>query len=170
LFRNFVDGLLLRCVNDEESHKLLHQIHGSSVYVIHIGGHFSTKVIAFEIIRNGYYLPSIFRDSYKFTRYCDKCQKIVGKERLPSMPLQPILPDFHFYKWGLKFIGPIDPPSSVGHIFTLTVMNYFIKWTKVVPLKHAQDEQIIFSLETNIFHRFGLPLLRIMAQPSFLQS
>jgi hypothetical protein len=73
LFRSFVDVLLLRCVNDEEAHKLLHEIHGSSVSVIHIGGHFSTKDASFKIIRNGYYWPSIFRDSYKFSRSHDKC-------------------------------------------------------------------------------------------------
>jgi hypothetical protein len=42
-------------VNDEEAHKLLHEIHGSSIFVIHIGGHFSAKSIAFKILRNGYY-------------------------------------------------------------------------------------------------------------------
>jgi hypothetical protein len=79
LFRSFVDSLLLRCVNDEEQHKLLREIHGSSSSLIHIGGHFSAKVIAFKIIRNGYYWPSIFHDSYKFARSRDKCQKFVGK-------------------------------------------------------------------------------------------
>jgi hypothetical protein len=60
LFRRSVDGLLLQCVNDEEAQKLLHEIHISSDSVIHIGGHFSAKVIAFKVIRNGYYWPSIF--------------------------------------------------------------------------------------------------------------
>jgi hypothetical protein len=50
-------------VNDEEAQKLFHETHGSSDYVIHVGGHFSAKAIAFKIIRNGYYWPSIFRDS-----------------------------------------------------------------------------------------------------------
>jgi hypothetical protein len=111
LFRRSTDGLLLRCVNDEETHKLLHEIHGSSTSVIHIGGHFSIKSTAFKIIRNGYYWPTIFRDSYKFTKYFDKCQKFVGKECLSAMALQPVLLDFPFSKWGLDFIGPINPPS-----------------------------------------------------------
>jgi hypothetical protein len=38
------------------------------------------------------------------------------------MPLQPVLPDFPFSKWGLDFIGPINPPSSVGHV--LYINNY----------------------------------------------
>jgi hypothetical protein len=79
LFRRSVDGMLLRCVNNEEAHKLLQETHGSSDSVIHVGGHFSAKTTAFKIIRKGYYWPSIFRDSYNFSRSCDKCQKFMGK-------------------------------------------------------------------------------------------
>jgi hypothetical protein len=78
-------------MNDEEAQKLLHEIHGSSDSVIHISGHFSTKDTSFKIIKNGYYSPSIFQDSYKFARSCDKCQKFAKKERLSAMPLQHVL-------------------------------------------------------------------------------
>jgi hypothetical protein len=67
-------------------------------------------------------------------------------------------PDFPFSKWGLDFIGPINPPSSAMQVFILTATDYFMKWTEVVQLKHSQDEQVIYFLETNIFSRFGLPL------------
>jgi hypothetical protein len=60
LFRRYADGILLRCVNNEEAQKLLQETHGSSYYVIHVGGHFSVKTTAFKIIRKGYYWPSIF--------------------------------------------------------------------------------------------------------------
>jgi hypothetical protein len=72
LFRRSFDGMLLHCVN-KEAHKLLHETHGSSNFVTHVGGHFSAKTIAFKIIRKGYYWPSIFRDSYNISRSCDKC-------------------------------------------------------------------------------------------------
>jgi hypothetical protein len=71
---------------------------------------------------------------------------------------QLVLFDFPFSKWGLDFIGPINPPSLVGQVFILTTTYYFTKWTKFVPLKHSQDEQVTFFLETNIFSRFGIPL------------
>ena len=54
LFRISIDGVLLHCVNNEEAQKLLQETHGSSNSVIHVGGHFSAKTIAFTIIRKGY--------------------------------------------------------------------------------------------------------------------
>ena len=73
------------------------------------------------------------------------------------MPLQPVLPDFPFSKWGLDFIGPINPPSSTGQVFILAI-EYFTKWAEVVPLKNSINDQVNYFLENNIFSRFGLPL------------
>ena len=134
LFRRSVDGILLRCVNNEEAQKLLHETHGSSDSVMHIGGHFYAKTVAFKIIRKGYYWLAIFRDSYNFSRSCDKCQKFTGKERLSAMPLQPVLLDFPFSKWVLDLIGPINPPSSMRQVFILIATNYFTKWLKLSHL------------------------------------
>jgi transposase InsO family protein len=58
----------------------------------------------------------------------------------------------------LDLIGPINPLSLARQIFILTTTYYFTKWAEVVPLKHLADEQVISSLENNIFSRFGLPL------------
>ena len=74
------------------------------------------------------------------------------------MNLQPIVHDFPFSKWGLEFIGPINPPSLVGQFFILRTTHNFTKWTEVVPLKHSQDEKVISFLKTIIFSIFGLPL------------
>jgi hypothetical protein len=79
LFRRSIDGMLLRCVNHEEAHKLLKETHGSLNYIIYVGGHFSTKTIDFNIIRKGYYLPSIFRDSYNFSRSCESVKSLLEK-------------------------------------------------------------------------------------------
>jgi hypothetical protein len=150
---------------------LLHEIHGSSAFFIHIGGYFSAKDIAFKIIRKGYYWPTIFLDYYKFAISCDKCQKIVGKEHIFVIPLQHFLPNFPFSKWGLDFIGLLNHSSSMGHIFILTNTNYFTKWIDIVPLRNTQDEQVISFLESNIFSRFGVPLEIIMDNgPAFIST
>jgi hypothetical protein len=151
LFRRSTDGVLLHCVNNKDTQKLLQESHGSSSSVIHVGGHFSAKTTAFKIIRKWYYCPSVFHESYVFSISCDKCQKFVGKECLSTVPLQPVLPDFPFSKWGLDFIGPINPPSSAGQVFILTTTDYLTKWIEAVPLNHSTDDQVIYFLENNFF-------------------
>jgi hypothetical protein len=109
-------------------------------------------------LRTGYYWPSVFRDSYKFVQACIECQKFVGKEKFYVMPLQPVLPDFPFSKWGLDFIGPINPSSSVGHIFILTTTDYFTSGLKQFLSNMHKMSKVISFLESNIFSRFGLPI------------
>jgi len=65
---------------------------------------------------------------------------------------------FFFEKWGLDFIGPINPPSSAGHIFILNTTDYFSKWSEAIDLKNVRHEQVINFLQNTIFSRFGLPL------------
>jgi hypothetical protein len=46
-----------------------------------------------------------------------------------------------------------------------------MKWTKVVPLKHSQDEKVISFLETNIYSIFDLTLEIITNNgPSFISA
>jgi hypothetical protein len=119
----------------------------------------------------GYYWDLIFRDYFKYTRACDKCQKFVGKEQFSAMTFQRVLLNFPFSKWGLDFIGPINPPFSARHIFILTTIDYFTQWIEVVPLKSSQDEQVISFLESNNFCRFGIPLEIILDNgPTFIST
>jgi hypothetical protein len=158
LFRRSNDGLLLRCRDDKETQKVLNEFHGSTDSNLHIGSHFKLKATTFKITRAGYFWPLMLQDSFKFVQACEQCQNFSGREQFSATPLQIVLPDFPFSKCGLDFIDPINPPSYVGNVFILTTPNYFTKWTKVIPLKNAQDEQVINFLESNIFYHFGLSL------------
>jgi hypothetical protein len=87
------------------------------------------------------------------------------------MPLQHVLSDFLFSKWGLDFIHPINPPSSIGNIFILTSTDYFTNLIEFVPLRHSQNEHVIYFLETNIFSIFGIPLeITIDNGPTFISA
>jgi transposase InsO family protein len=57
----------------------------------------------------------------------------------------------------VEFIGPISPPSNVGHIFILTTTNYFTKWVEVVSLKNDRKYQVVEFIEHNILSHFGTP-------------
>jgi hypothetical protein len=87
------------------------------------------------------------------------------------MPLKPVIHDFPFSKWGLDFIGIINPSSSTGKVFILTTTDYFTEWIETVPLRHSQNVHVIYFVETNIFSRFGIPLEIIIDNgPAFISK
>jgi hypothetical protein len=73
-----------------------------------------------------------------------------------EMPLQPHISLEPFDKWGLDFVGPIDPPSNQKkHILVCT--DYLKKWVEVKAMKNAIEEKVAQFLHENIFSRFGVP-------------
>lgn len=111
------------------------------------------------------------KDSFEFVRSCDIFKRFVGRQKNLVIPLKPVFATGPFEKWGLDFIGPINPPSSAGHNFILTTTNYFSKWSEAIALKIARDEQVINILKDNIFFRFGLPVSIISDNgPEFISA
>ena len=80
------DGVILRCVNEQESKKLITELHSGFC-----GGHYAADTTAHKILRAGYYWPSLFADVHKLFRSCQQCQLFTGKPRLKALPLQPVV-------------------------------------------------------------------------------
>lgn len=59
-------------------------------------------------------------------------------------------------KWGIDLIGEINPPSSVGHWWIITTMDYFTRWTKALPLKEA-NEVVVLNFYEDMVCKFGVP-------------
>lgn len=73
------------------------------------------------------------------------------------MPLQPVIEVRPFTKWGLDFIGMINPPSSAQHRYILTATDYYTRWSAAQALKFCTSDIVIKFLEENIITRFGCP-------------
>jgi len=140
LFRRSYDGLLLRCIDDHGAQDVLESMHGSLHDVLPSGRHFVAKSTAHKILTSGYYWPTLFHDSHLFVLSCDSCQQSSRRQKLSVFPPKPVIATSPFEKWGLDFIGPINPHSSAGHMFILTMTDYFSKWSEVIPLKNVKDE------------------------------
>ena len=82
LFRKNADGVLLRCLEKEESDLVLTQLHDGPT-----GGHFSGNTIAHKILRAGYFWPTLFKDAHAFVRRCPDCQTAAGRVKKPTFPL-----------------------------------------------------------------------------------
>jgi hypothetical protein len=68
-FRRNYDDILLRCVDENQTPKLMREFHEGIC-----GGHFAPTSTAHKIIRVGFYWPSILRDPYATIRKCVSCQ------------------------------------------------------------------------------------------------
>lgn len=109
------------------------------------------------ILRSGYFWPSIFKDTFEHMNSCHIYQTSANRERNPVMPLQPVYEIHPFAKWGLDFIGLVNPPSSNGHIFILIATNYCMQWTKVETFRNCTTKVVIEFLEEHIVTRFKMP-------------
>jgi ribonuclease HI/transposase InsO family protein len=146
------DGIILRCVDELESKRLLVDFHSGFC-----GGHFAAKTTAHKILRAGYYWPTIFSDVHKMVRGCQQCQLFTGKQKLAALPLQPVVVEAPFQQWGLDFIGQFKDNSSNGYTWIITATDYFTKWVEAIPTKSATDKVVMDFLEDRIITRFGVP-------------
>jgi transposase InsO family protein len=146
------DGVILRCVDDVESKKLMDEFHGGFC-----GGHFAAKTTTHKILRAGYYWPTIFSDVHQFVRKCEPCHLFTGKQKLAALPLQPVVVEAPFQQWGLDFIGKFNDNSSNGYSWVITATDYFTKWVEAIPTKSATEKVVMDFLEDRIITRFGVP-------------
>jgi hypothetical protein len=107
LFRKNFDGVLMRCLEKEESEKVLSELHASEA-----GGYFGGDTTDHKVLRARYYWPTLFKDAHMMCRKCIVCQKAAGWVKKTTFPLQLVTVDSPFQKWGLDIIGPIKPSSS----------------------------------------------------------
>ena len=57
----------------------------------------------------------------------------------------------------MDLIGKIYLAPSKGHKFILVATDYFTKWVEAIPLKKAEQKDVIQFIKEHIIHRFGIP-------------
>ncbi|CAN1299481.1 Retrovirus-related Pol polyprotein from transposon 412 [Linum perenne] len=75
-------GPYLRCLSDEEASFTLREIH-QGVCGMHVGA----KSLEKNVLLQGYYWPTIRRDSEELVKRCHKCQLFANAHHLPSTAL-----------------------------------------------------------------------------------
>jgi hypothetical protein len=104
------DHILRRCIREDEVHDILHDFHDEPC-----GGHYAAKRIDYKILQARYYWPNLHRDAQQYTSHCDECQRMGKPRKRNEMYLQPQVSLEPFDKWGMDFIGPIDPPINCNN-------------------------------------------------------
>ncbi|XP_070029744.1 uncharacterized protein [Nicotiana sylvestris] len=123
LFKICTDGVIRRCVPEEEQLSILEACHSSSYGVHHGGVRTASKVLSY-----GFYWPSLFTYAGDFVKRCDECQRAGGIYKKDEMPLNTILEVDIFYVWGIDFMGPFV--SSCGNTYILVAVDYVSNGSK----------------------------------------
>ena len=104
-----------------------------------------------------FFWPGMGADIRDFCRSCDRCQRTSAKGRVRPVPLQPLpVITEPFSRVAIDLVGPLSPPSSEGHRYILTLIDYATGFPEAVPLKEIDSVSVAEAL-LSIFARVGIP-------------
>ncbi|XP_057734327.1 uncharacterized protein LOC130949693 [Arachis stenosperma] len=150
LFKKCLDGILRRCVSEEEGREVLWNCHGSCY-----GGHFGGDRTAAKVLQSGFFWPTLFKDAKELVRSCNECQRSGNLPKRNAMPQNFILELEVFDVWGIDFMGPFL--TSYANKYILVAMDYVSKWVEATATPTNDNKVVMNFLRKNIFSRFGVP-------------
>ena len=148
IYRKGFDGLLLKCLSFPNNMEVMKQVHEGLFQ-------FGVKM-RWLIRRHNYFWPTILKDYITYFKDCQQCQRYGSIQRIPVVELHSIVKPWSFKGWDMDLIRKIHPTSLKGHNFILVATDYFTKWVKVVPLKKAEQKDVIQFFKEHIIHRFEI--------------
>jgi ribonuclease HI len=101
LYKRGFSAPLLLCVGEQESQRILKEIHDGSC-----GNHIGGRSLAGKVIRAGFFWPTILQDASSYVRSCDSCQRHANLHHAPGEPLKTVMSPWPFYMWGVDILGP----------------------------------------------------------------
>ncbi|PKI58384.1 hypothetical protein CRG98_021202 [Punica granatum] len=157
LYHRSFDSMLLRCIDEHESRRLIEEVHGGNC-----GPHMNGLMLAKKIMRLGYYWSTVETDCVKHVRHCHRCQVYADQIKAPPNELRPMTALWPFSMWGIDVIGPINPKASNGHMFILVAIDYFTKWIEAITLASVTAKAVARFLRRDVIARYGVPATIIM--------
>ncbi|GJS90625.1 reverse transcriptase domain-containing protein [Tanacetum coccineum] len=103
LFKKSYLSPMLRCVGPLQANYIIREVHEGAC-----GMHAGARSVVAKIIMQGYYWPSMHRDTKEVVEKCDSCQIHGPVPRLPKTKLTSIMSPWPFYQWGLDILGPLS--------------------------------------------------------------
>jgi hypothetical protein len=128
LYRRGTNGVLMRCITQEEGCDLLAEVHGGEC-----GNHASSRTLVSKDFRHGFYWPTTLPDAVELVKTCKTCQFHTKQIHMPAQTLQIIPPSWPFAVWGLNIVGPF-PHTVEGYRFFYIVIDKFTKWPEATPV------------------------------------
>ena len=126
------------------------------------GNHASGETLAYQILRMGYYWPTIHQDAQQLAQSCEPCQKTANLHHLPPKRLSSISTPYPFAVWGLDLIGPLPTapgqarPGQAKH--AVVAIDYFTRWVEAKALTQITEANTTSFVKEYIVCRFGTPM------------
>ncbi|VFQ79288.1 unnamed protein product [Cuscuta campestris] len=112
--------------------------------------------ISRRAIIQGYFWPTMRKDSEEYVRKCATCQQFQNIPGRPATNYTPISSVIPFSRWGVDIVGAL--PKGAGQARWIVVaIDYFTQWVEAEPLAGITGRQMIDFVGTNILCRFGVP-------------
>ncbi|XP_074305881.1 uncharacterized protein LOC141641103 [Silene latifolia] len=125
LFRKSLAGPCLRCLSKEEAETVLQDVHGGECEN-HAGG----RSLSNNILRQGYFWPTMRADAANHAKRCESCQKAAPAIHQPAEPMHPIISPWPFMMWGMDIVE---------------------------AMTEVKERQVISFIKRNIISIFGIP-------------
>ena len=103
------------------------------------------RSLSCKTLRQGYYWPTMKKDSASFVQKCDKCQRFAKITHQPPEELYSFVVLWPFVQWGLDILGPF-PLAKAQKKFLIVAYEYFTKWVE------AEAVAAITQKEWNFFY------------------
>ncbi|KAM1593133.1 hypothetical protein ACFX1Z_036529 [Malus domestica] len=153
LYRKGEDGLLLLCLDPQESARAITEVHEGIC-----GAHQSGRKMRWLLRRHGYFWPRILKDCIEFARGCVQCQIHGPIQRVPAESLHSVIKPWPFRGWAMDVIGKITPSSGAAkHAWVIVATDYFIKWVEAKSYAELTSKEVCDFVEEHIVTRFGVP-------------
>jgi hypothetical protein len=150
LYRRGTNGVLMRCITQEEGYELLVEVHGGEC-----GSHESSRTLVSKAFRHGFYWPTTLQDAVELVKTCKACQFQAKHIHTPAQMLQMIPPSWSFTMWGLDIVGPF-PRTIGGYRFLYVTIDKFIKWSGATPVVKINKQSAVKFIKS-IRYKFGVP-------------
>ncbi|KAF8768163.1 Pro-Pol polyprotein like [Argiope bruennichi] len=122
--------------------------------IIHWLSHPEGKTTA-KLIKYRFIWPSLQNDCIRFSKNCIKCHKSkISTHSKPPVGQFPLV-SARFSHIHLDIVGPLPPPD--GHVYCLTCVDRFSRWTEVFPMSDMKFETCVETFLQGWIVRFGVP-------------
>nr|CAH67840.1 OSIGBa0159H11-OSIGBa0137A07.3 [Oryza sativa] len=150
LYRRAANGILLKCIPQEQGVELLVDIHEGDC-----GAHSASRTLVGKAFRQGFYWPTALNDAVDLVRRCRACQFHAKQIHQPAQALQIIPLSWPFAVWGLDILGPFKRAPG-GFEYLYVAIDKFTKWPEAYPVVKI-DKHSALKFIKGITARFGVP-------------